>query len=165
MNHNKKEDMILPNHGVFTLKVFDKDGNLKHEQKTENVITNAGVYELGDLMIGAHTNTINYLSLGTGSTAAAVANTDLVTTCTQGGSSAANVVRKAVTSRTRSTNTITFSKFIDTTDYDRPATVTELGVWFAPLATGDLFARGLLNAPVTLASGDTATLTYGILLR
>ena len=157
--------MILPNHGVFTLKIFDSDGKLKHEQKTENIITNVGVYELGDLLIGAHTNTINYLSAGTGSTAAAVGNTDLVATCTQGGSSAATTVRKVVTSRVRSTNTITFSKFLDTTDYDRPATITELGVWFAPQATGDLFARGILNTAVVLSTGDTATLTYGILLR
>ena len=38
MVHKQNEDMILPHHGVFTLKVFDKDGNLKHEQETENII-------------------------------------------------------------------------------------------------------------------------------
>tara|TARA_Y100001938_G_scaffold128710_1_gene182768 strand:+ start:23817 stop:24314 length:498 start_codon:yes stop_codon:yes gene_type:complete len=165
MVHNENDDMILPHHGVFTLKVFDKDGNLKHQQETENIITNAGVYELGDLLIGAHTNTINYLSCGTGTAAPAVGDTDLNVTCQQGGSSSAAQVRKQVTSRTRTTNTLTFSRLLASGDYDRPATISELGVWFAPQATGDLFARGLLNTTVTLASGDTATLTYGILLR
>lgn len=157
--------MILPHHGVFEVKVYDSEGNLKSQTKTKNTITTVGVNELGDLVIGAHSNTINYISCGTGTTAPVIGNTDLETTCKQGGSSAAADVRKQVTSRSRTNNTLTFSRNIASSDYDRPATVTEIGVWFAPQATGDLFARGLLAAAVSLGSGDTATITYGILLR
>ena len=157
--------MILPHHGFFEVQVYDSEGNLKSKTRTENTITNAGVHELGDLVIGAHSNTINYISCGTGTTAPAVGDTDLATTCKQGGSSAATAVRKQVTSRSRSSNTLTFSRNIATGDYDRPAVVAEIGVWFAPQASGDLFARGLLSSTITLATNDTATVTYGILLR
>ena len=155
------KDTVLPNHGHFNIKVYDENGNLKQEQNTENIITNAGINQLGDLMIASGTAyTINYINVGTGTNTPAVGDTELQTV-------ALGATRQVVTSRSRSNQTLTFTLNISSSLYTRPITISELAVYFIGSSgtNGAMFARGLLSTTVTLATNDTASVTYGVLLR
>ena len=155
------KDKVLPNHGHFNIKVYDVDGNLKEEQSTENIMTNAGINQLGDLMIASGTvYTINYINVGTGTNTPAVGDTELQTV-------ALGATRQVVTSRSRSNQTLTFTLNISSSLYTRPITISELAIYFIGSSgtNGAMFARGLLSTTVTLATSDTASVTYGVLLR
>lgn len=156
-----QKEKVLPNHGHFNIKVYDKDGNLKQEQSTENIMTNVGINQLGDLMIAVGTAyTVKYINVGTGTNAPAVGDTELQTV-------AQGATRQVVTSRTRSNQTLTFTLNISSSLYTRPITISELAIYFdgSSGTNGALFARGLLSTTVTLATSDTASVTYGVLLR
>lgn len=155
------KEKVLPNHGRFNIKVYDKEGNLKQEQSTENIITNAGINQLGDVMIAVGTvYTVRYINVGTGTNTPAVGDTELQTV-------ALGATRQVVTSRTRSNQTLTFTLNISSGLYTRPITISELAVYFEGSSgtNGAIFARGLLSTTVTLATNDTASVTYGVLLR
>ena len=141
--------------------MYDVDGNLKEEQSTENIMTNVGINQLGDLMIAVGTAyTVKYINVGTGTNAPAVGDTELQTV-------AQGATRQVVTSRTRSNQTLTFTLNISSSLYTRPITISELAIYFdgSSGTNGALFARGLLSTTVTLATSDTASVTYGVLLR
>jgi len=155
------KEKVLPNHGRFNIKVYDKEGNLKQEQSTENIITNAGINQLGDVMIAVGTvYTVRYINVGTGTNTPAVGDTELQTV-------ALGATRQVVTSRARSNQTLTFTLNISSGLYTRPVTISELAVYFdgSSGTNGAIFARGLLSTTVTLATNDTASVTYGVLLR
>ena len=151
---------MIKQYGHFKIVVTDKNGK-KSKSEGYNIITNAGINQLGDVMIGVGTvRTINYLNVGTGSTTPAVGDTELA-------SPASGATRQVVTSRARSNQTLTFSLNINGSTYTRPVTLTEIAIYFvgAGGTDGALFARGLLGSSVTLAASATATVTYGVLLR
>ena len=151
---------IIKQYGHFKIIVTDKYGK-KTKSEGYNIITNAGINQLGDVMIGVGTvRTVNYLNVGTGTTTPAVGATELATP-------ASGTTRPTVTSRSRSNQTLTFSLNISSGMYTRPVTLSEIAVYYdgAGGSDGALFARGLLGSTVTLAAGATATVTYGVLLR
>ena len=80
---------------------------------------------------------------------------------------ALGATRQVVTSRSRSNQTLTFTLNISSSLYTRPITISELAVYFIGSSgtNGAMFARGLLSTTVTLATNDTASVTYGVLLR
>ena len=153
-------DKVLPHHGYFTIKVFDENGKEKFSERTENIMTNVGINQLGDLMIQVNTYTVKYINVGSGTNTPAVGDTELQTV-------ALGATRQVVTSRTRSNQTVTFTLNISSSLYTRPITITELAVYFdgSGGTNGAIFARGLLSTAVTIATNDTASVTYGVLLR
>lgn len=65
-------------HGTITVKVFDEDGNVKHEETIKNLITDAGdLYQATRVASGVNSNGVSQptlvtgMKLGTGTTAAA----------------------------------------------------------------------------------------------
>ena len=151
---------IIKQYGHFEVIVTDKDGK-KTKAEGYNILTNVGINQLGDVMIGVGTvRTINYLNVGTGTTTPAVGDTELA-------APAAGTTIPTVTTRARSNQTLTFSLNISSSMYTRPVTLAEIAVYYtgAGGADGVLFARGLLGSTVILAASATATVTYGVLLR
>ena len=64
--------------GSFVLTLRDKDGNFKEERKEDNLIVNASLSEITGLLGNVGTKTaFTYLAVGTGTTAANVADTTL----------------------------------------------------------------------------------------
>jgi hypothetical protein len=64
-------------HGTITIKLFDKDGNVTHEETVENLITDAGdLYQATRIAAGVNSNAVSQpslvtgMKLGTGTTAA-----------------------------------------------------------------------------------------------
>lgn len=65
-------------HGVITVRVFDVDGNVKHEETIKNLITDAGdLYQANRIAAGVNSNGVSQptlvtgMKLGTGTTATA----------------------------------------------------------------------------------------------
>jgi hypothetical protein len=73
-------------HGTITVKVLDEDGNVKHEETINNLITDAGdLYQATRIAAGVNSNGVSQptlmtgMKLGTGSTAAAKADAGCAT--------------------------------------------------------------------------------------
>jgi hypothetical protein len=150
---------LLKRYGHVVLTVYDKFGHLKRVGEGYNLIMDAGKGELGDLMIGVMTNTINNMNVGTSDASPNDPSlTDLV-------SAATPVARLAIPSggRFRTNFLLTFSVLIASNTYTRPFTAKEIAVYFDPNANGKIFARAVIT-PVTVNSGDTARMDYEIQL-
>ena len=65
--------------GTITLDLFGPDGKLKDSRRVENIITNTGRAHIIDRLQAAAVAVADYIAIGTGSTAAAAANTTLET--------------------------------------------------------------------------------------
>lgn len=143
-------------YGHAMLTVFDDNGQEKGFGEGYNLVVDAGKGELADLMLGVVTNTINNMNVGTSSQVAAAVDTDLI-------APAAPTARLAIPTggRFRSNLLLTFSVLISSSQYTRPFTAREMGIFFDPAATGKLFARAVITA-VTLAVGDTGRMDYEI---
>jgi hypothetical protein len=64
--------------GLLHIQLFGPDGKLKTERKVENIITNAGREYIIDRLQGT-VAVMDYMAIGTGTNAAAAANTTLQT--------------------------------------------------------------------------------------
>jgi len=149
---------IIRRYGHAVLTVYHKDGSISRGEGY-NTIMDAGKGELGDLMIGVVTNTINNMNIGTSdATPNDSTLTDLVSPATP-------VARLAIPAggRFRTNLLLTFSVLIPSTQYTRPVTIKEMAIYFDPNATGKIFARATITA-VTLAVGDSAREDYEIQL-
>lgn len=142
----------------FRIRVYNKLGRLKAKRICKNLVVSDGKGELGDLMLNKTSNRLKNINLGSSSQAPTVSDTDLITPLTPSTRLAADDPGGLV----RLNNVITVSVFVLTTQWTRPATVNEIGVFFDPQLTGKLFARALVSPSVTLASGDTARVDYDV---
>jgi hypothetical protein len=149
---------IIRRYGRASVYVYDKDGQVKAIGEGYNMVVDAGKGELGDLMIGVVTNTLNVMNVGTSNQAASANDIDLI-------SPASPVERLAITpgARFRTNLLLTCSLLIPSTKYTRPVTIREVGLYFSPTTNGKLFARAIITA-VTLYSGDSARVDYEIQL-
>jgi hypothetical protein len=129
-----------------------------------NIITDDGIIRLGDILAGVETtNTeIGWIEAGSGTTTPVIGDSALATPLTGPGSG-----RRAVDTQTRATSSpyeVVVSEFIDSNTYTRDQTINELGIFFE--STGNnMFARGVLVTGITLTTGTTATISYGVVLR
>jgi hypothetical protein len=65
--------------GTITARLFDKDGNLKQESVTQNVITNTGRQLIIDRLQASGVAVPDYIAIGSGATAPAAADTAMQT--------------------------------------------------------------------------------------
>lgn len=124
-------------------------------------ITNAGLAEAAGLLGNTGTPVaFTYLANGSGSTAFIATQTALVTENTANGS-----VRGAATvSRTTTTVTNDTLSLVKQWTATGAITIKEAGVFNASPTGGDMLARKVLDATVTLADTDTWTWTHLIKL-
>jgi len=142
--------------GLISLKVTDKDGNLKDERLIKNTITNAGLAQIALLAGDASAVPFTYLALGTGTTAADAADTALETE-----SSASGLARAAATvSRATTTVTNDTLQLLHAFTAGASAAITECGM-FNDASVGTILGRQVFAA-INVISGDIITITYKV---
>ena len=116
-------------------------------QETNNLVVTAGKNWVADRMNNANT-VMTHMALGTGTTAAAVGNTTLVT----------ELDRNALTSTTVSTNTIAYA--CTWAAGDGTGAITEAAVLDAA-SSGDMLSRTVFSV-VNKGASDSITITWTI---
>ncbi len=147
------------------IKVLDKDGNVKSQHEDYDLITNAGIAAIAQLIGGGSTNAFKYVAIGTGTTAAAAGDTALGTEVLR----TAGTVSYTTTTVTNDTVQIqaTFSK--DTTPSNTnqsaptgTAAITESGV-FDDGTAGNMLCHQVFSAiNVNWDNGDSIQITWKI---
>lgn len=132
--------------GKVRLRAY-KDGVLVDEVESHNLVVNAGLNMLCDLLDGTETTGLTYHALGTGT--AAPLSTDTALT-TEGS-------RKAITQQIVTANEILNSTFFTSTE--ATLSIGEVGLFGGASAgatsgSGILFARSLLNYDNSLGAVD-----------
>lgn len=142
--------------GLISLKVTDKDGNLKDERLIKNTITNAGLAQIALLAGDVSAVPFTYLALGTGTTAAAATDTALETE-----TSASGLERAAATvSRVTTTVTNDTLQLLKTFTSGATVAITECGI-FNDASVGTMLGRQVFSA-VNVVSGDSIAITYKV---
>jgi len=119
-------------------------------QRVKNLVVNAGLYQIIDLIIGASDADFTHCGVGSGSNPPAAGDTDLQTPIGD---------RKVITERFRSTNKGTFSTFFGSADNN--GTWREAGL-FTALSGGTMLCRALLASPFEKTTAKTATCDWDI---
>ena len=137
--------------GDVLITVKDKDGNVKEQRHEKNLIVTAGLNFICSRMKDTSAGAMSHMGLGSGTTAAAAGQTDLVTLL---GS------REALDSTTVSTNTIAYVSSFEAGD--ATGAVTEAGIFNAS-SSGTMLCRVVFYA-INKAADDTMSVTWTITL-
>lgn len=140
--------------GQLDIVVKDKNGAVKEERTEKNLVVNAGLAFIASRMTGTAKSVMSHMALGTGTTAASGAQTDLVTIA---GS------REALDSTTiTGSNNEKVQYVASFEDGDAEGALTEAGI-FNAATSGDMLCRTVF-AVVNKAPGDTMEVTWTITL-
>jgi hypothetical protein len=134
--------------GTLDIVVRGPDGNIKDEKKVENLIVDTGLDYIASRMSGTSENVMSHMAVGTGSTAAAGADTALGT----------ELDRNALTSTTVTDNAIAY--VCSWAAGDGTGSLTEAGIFNASSA-GTMLCRTVFGT-VTKAADDSMTITWTI---
>lgn len=137
--------------GDVALVLKDKNGNVKEKREINNLIVSAGLTFICSRMAGTSANVMSHMALGSGTTAAAAGQTDLVSIL---GS------REALDSSTASSNTITYVSSFEAGE--GTGAVTEAGI-FNAASGGDMLCRTVFSV-VNKEADDTMSVTWTITL-
>jgi hypothetical protein len=140
--------------GQLNIVLKDKAGNVKDTREVKNLVVNAGLAYIASRMTGTAKNVMSHMALGSGTTAAAAGQTDLVSIL---GS------REALDSTTISgTNNEKVEYEASFEAGDATGAVTEAGI-FNAASSGDMLCRTKFNV-VNKAADDTMSVTWTITL-
>lgn len=145
------EDKLKLKGDVF-ITVKDKDGNIKEQRHEENLVVSAGLNFICDRMKDTTNAVMSHMGLGSGTTAAAAGQTDLVSLL---GS------REALDGTSVSSNTITYTASFEAGDAS--GAVTEAGIFNA--STGGTMLCRVVFGTITKAADDTMSVTWVISLN
>lgn len=134
--------------GTLDIVVRGPDGNIKDEKKVENLIVDTGLDYIASRMSGTSENVMSHMAVGTGSTAAAAADTTLGT----------ELDRNSLTSTTVTDNAIAY--VCSWAAGDGTGSLTEAGIFNAASA-GTMLCRTVFGT-VTKAADDSMTITWTI---
>lgn len=137
--------------GDLNIKVFDASMSLVEDRDEKNKVVDAGLTFILSRMAGTTKGAMSHMGLGTGNTAAAAGQTDLVALA---GS------RVALDSTTPSTTTITYVATFG--PGAATGAITEAGI-FNGSTGGDMLCRTVFPV-VNKQSGDTIVITWTITL-
>ena len=137
--------------GDVALVLKDKNGNVKEKREINNLIVSAGLTFICSRMAGTSANVMSHMALGSGTTAAAAGQTDLVSIL---GS------REALDSSTASSNTITYVSSFEAGE--GTGAVTEAGI-FNAASGGDMLCRTVFSV-VNKEADDPMSVTWTITL-
>lgn len=155
--------------GIFTVKCFDKDGNLKWEDQAHNLVVNQGLQDMNTQYFkGSGYTATWYLGLvtgpGSGNTYAAGNTLASHTGWTEDTNYSGN--RKSVTFGTATTaDPSVISNSASPSTFSMTGTTTIAGAFLASVATGTsgiLFSVSNFQSPGdrSVISGDTLSVTY-----
>lgn len=137
--------------GDVALVLKDKNGNVKEKREINNLVVSTGLTFICSRMAGTSANVMSHMALGSGTTAAAAGQTDLVSIL---GS------REALDSSTASSNTITYVSSFEAGE--GTGAVTEAGI-FNAASSGDMLCRTVFSV-VNKEADDTMSVTWTITL-
>lgn len=127
----------------------DKDGNVKETRDIDNLVVDAGLDYIASRMKDATATAMTHMALGSGSTAAAAADTDL-------GSILGS--RETLDSTTVTDNTVVYVSSFEAGD--ATGAVTEAGIFNAS-SSGTMLCRTVFSV-VNKAADDTMSVTWTI---
>lgn len=150
---------LVPAVGYVKIQPSDENGTPNAPPIiTANIIPDVGVTRLRDILAGVSTELPSHLEFGTGTTTPAVGDTDLTTPL-------AGTARLSATVTTPGSFEIRLEAFLNGTyGPGRPYTINEQAI-FTHLTTGVIIAHALVSPGHTMTGTNTATATYGLLLR
>jgi hypothetical protein len=141
-----KDQLVVT--GALKIVLADAEGNIKEDIEVKNLVVTVGKNFIASRMIGTTDNIMSHMAIGTGSTAAAVGNTALVT----------EVGRVALSSNVRTTNSIAYvATFPPGTG---TGAITEAGLFNAASA-GTLLCRSVFGV-ITKGAADTLGITWTV---
>lgn len=134
--------------GALKIVVRGEDGAIKQEQEIKNLVVNAGLGYIASRMKDTTQGAMSHMAVGSGTAAAAGANTELGT----------ELGRVALTSTTVTTNAVayvaTFGAGVGT------GAVTEAGI-FNAASSGTMLCRTVFSV-VNKEAGDTMSITWTV---
>ena len=146
------EDLKLS--GQLNIVLKDKAGNVKDQREVKNLVVNAGLAYIISRMTGTAKSVMSHMGLGSGTTAAAASQTDLVSLL---GS------REALDSTTITGSNNEKVQYVSSFEAgDATGAVTEAGIFNAS-SGGTMLCRTKFNV-VNKAADDTMTVTWTITL-
>jgi len=140
--------------GQLNIVLKDKDGNVKDSREVKNLVVNTGLAYIASRMVGTSKSVMSHMALGSGTTAAAAAQTDLVSIL-----GSRESLDSTTISGTNSEKVVYVSGF---EAGDATGAVTEAGI-FNAASSGDMLCRTVFSV-VNKAADDTMTVTWTITL-
>ena len=140
--------------GQLNIVLKDKAGNVKDEREVKNLVVNKGLEYIASRMKDASKSVMSHMGLGSGTTAAAASQTDLVTLLG---------AREAIDSTTISGSNNEKVVYVSAFEAgDATGAVTEAGIFNAS-SGGDMLCRTVFSV-VNKAADDTMSVTWTITL-
>ena len=140
--------------GQLNIVLKDKAGNVKDEREVKNLVVNKGLEYIASRMKDASKSVMSQMGLGSGTTAAAASQTDLVTLLG---------AREAIDSTTISGSNNEKVVYVSAFEAgDATGAVTEAGIFNAS-SGGDMLCRTVFSV-VNKAADDTMSVTWTITL-
>lgn len=140
--------------GALSIVLTDKDGNVKDSREVKNLVVNAGLAYIISRMVGTSKVVMSHMALGAGTSAAAAAQTDLVSML---GS------REPLDSTTITGTNLEKVQYVATFEPgDATGAVTEAGL-FNAASGGDMLCRTVFPV-VNKAADDQMAITWTITL-
>jgi len=130
-----------------------------------NIIPDVGVTQVRDILKGDSTNLPKNMDFGLGTTIPVVGDTD-VETPLDGESGGGDKTRLVCTVTAPASFELRLEAFLSSTyGPTRPYTINNFGIFVDPEETGIMIAHALVSPGHAMTGTNTATATYGILLR
>ena len=140
--------------GQLNIVLKDKAGNVKDSREVKNLVVNAGLAYIASRMTGTSKSVMSHMALGSGTTAAAAGQTDLVSVL--GSREALDSTTIAGTNNEKVVYVSSFEAG------DATGAVTEAGI-FNAASGGDMLCRTVFSV-VNKAADDTLSITWTITL-
>jgi hypothetical protein len=138
--------------GELSIVLKDKDGNVKDNRQVKNLVVDSGLAFIISRMVGIDKGVMSHMALGAGTTAAAGAQTDLVSML--GAREALDTTTILGTKNEKVQYVCSFEAG------DATGAVTEAGIFNAS-TEGDMLCRTVFDV-VNKAADDTMTVTWVI---
>jgi len=140
--------------GQLSIVLKDKAGNIKDQREVKNLVVNAGLAYIASRMKDTTKGAMSHMALGSGTTAAAASQTDLV-----GLLGSREALDSTTISGTNDEKVVYVSSF---EAGDATGAVTEAGIFNAATG-GDMLCRTVFSV-VNKAADDTMSVTWTITL-
>ena len=140
--------------GQLNIVLKDKAGNVKDTREVKNLVVNTGLAFIISRMTGTSKAVMSHMAIGSGTTAAAASQTDLVTLL-----GSREVLDSTTISGTNNEKVVYVSSF---EAGDATGAVTEAGIFNAS-SSGDMLCRTVF-AVVNKAADDAMSVTWTITL-
>lgn len=140
--------------GQLNIVLRDKDGNIKDSRECKNLVVNAGLAYIASRMVGTAKSVMSHMALGSGTTAAAAAQTDLISML--GSRESLDGTNISGTNDEKVVYAASFEAG------DATGAVTEAGI-FNAASDGDMLCRTVFPV-VNKAADDTMAVSWTITL-